>query len=60
MAQIFFNSFGQNGTLALWAIVVLVQLVNSSNLCTMIDCAQVYDGLEHGARRIPPIIRVCT
>jgi hypothetical protein len=27
MAQIFFNSFGQNGTLALWAIVVLIQLV---------------------------------
>jgi hypothetical protein len=27
MAQIFFNGFGQNGTLALWAIVVLVQLV---------------------------------
>ena len=25
MATIFFNSFGQKGTLALWAIVVLVQ-----------------------------------
>jgi hypothetical protein len=25
MAQIFFNSFGQNGTLALWSFVVLVQ-----------------------------------
>lgn len=27
MAQIFFNSFGQKGTLALWAVVVLVQYV---------------------------------
>jgi hypothetical protein len=27
MAQIFFNSFGQNGTLALWSFVVLVQYV---------------------------------
>jgi hypothetical protein len=25
MAQIFFNSFGQKGTLAIWAFVVLVQ-----------------------------------
>lgn len=27
MAQIFLNSFGQNGTLALWSFVVLVQYV---------------------------------
>lgn len=27
MAEIFFNSFGQKGTLALWSIVVLVQYV---------------------------------
>ena len=25
MATIFFNSFGQKGTLAVWAIVVIVQ-----------------------------------
>ena len=25
MAQIFFNSFGQKGTLASWAVVVVVQ-----------------------------------
>jgi hypothetical protein len=30
IAQIFIDSFGQNGTLALWAIVVLVQSVHSS------------------------------
>lgn len=29
MAAIFFNSFGQTGTLALWAIVVIVQCVPS-------------------------------
>lgn len=27
MASIFFNSFGQKGTLAIWAIVVIVQCV---------------------------------
>ena len=27
MATIFFNSFGQKGTLAVWAIVVIVQCV---------------------------------
>lgn len=27
MAQIFFNSFGQKPTLAIWAIVVIVQYV---------------------------------
>jgi hypothetical protein len=29
MAQIFFQSFGKNGTLALWAVVVTVQSVLS-------------------------------
>ncbi|KAH7882169.1 amino acid/polyamine transporter I [Phlebopus sp. FC_14] len=32
MAQIFFNSFGQNGTLAVWAIVVLVQYMMGSSM----------------------------
>lgn len=32
MAQIFFNSFGQKGTLAVWAIVVLVQCVHTRTL----------------------------
>ncbi|EGO02856.1 hypothetical protein SERLA73DRAFT_165793 [Serpula lacrymans var. lacrymans S7.3] len=32
MAQIFFNSFGQKGTLALWAIVVLVQYMMGSSM----------------------------
>ena len=27
MASIFFNSFGQKGTLAIWAVVVIVQYV---------------------------------
>ena len=27
MASIFFNSFGQKGTLAIWAVVVIVQCV---------------------------------
>ncbi|KAG2110118.1 amino acid/polyamine transporter I [Suillus clintonianus] len=32
MAQIFFNSFGQNGTLALWSFVVLVQYMMGSSM----------------------------
>ncbi|KIJ18172.1 PF00324 AA_permease [Paxillus involutus ATCC 200175] len=32
MAQIIFNSFGQKGTLALWAIVVLVQYMMGSSM----------------------------
>ncbi|KAF9238374.1 amino acid/polyamine transporter I [Melanogaster broomeanus] len=32
MAQIFFNSFGQNGTLGIWAIVVLVQYMMGSSM----------------------------
>ncbi|OBZ74436.1 putative amino-acid permease C11D3.08c [Grifola frondosa] len=32
MAQIFFNSFGQKGTLALWAIVVIVQFMMGSSM----------------------------
>ncbi|KAG0694600.1 amino acid/polyamine transporter I [Suillus ampliporus] len=32
MAQIFFNSFGQNGTLALWSMVVLAQYMMGSSM----------------------------
>lgn len=32
MAQIFFNSFGQKGTLGVWAIVVLVQYMMGSSM----------------------------
>ncbi|KAI0077673.1 APC amino acid permease [Panus rudis PR-1116 ss-1] len=32
MAQIFFNSFGQKGTLAVWAIVVIVQYMMGSSM----------------------------
>ncbi|KZT66736.1 amino acid transporter [Daedalea quercina L-15889] len=32
MAQIFFNAFGQKGTLALWAFVVLVQYMMGSSM----------------------------
>ena len=33
MAQIFFNSFGERGTLALWSFVVVAQYVHSAILC---------------------------
>ncbi|TFK47246.1 APC amino acid permease [Heliocybe sulcata] len=32
MAQIFFNSFGQKGTLGIWAVVVLVQYMMGSSM----------------------------
>lgn len=32
MAQIFFNSFGQKGTLAIWAIVVVIQYMMGSSM----------------------------
>ena len=32
MAQIFLNSFGQKGTLALWSFVVLVQYMMGSSM----------------------------
>ncbi|TCD69005.1 GABA-specific high-affinity permease [Steccherinum ochraceum] len=32
MAQIFFNSFGQKGTLAIWAVVVIVQYMMGSSM----------------------------
>ena len=31
MAQIFFNSFGQKGALAIWAIIVVVQYMMGSS-----------------------------
>jgi hypothetical protein len=33
MAQIFFQSFGQKPTLAIWSVVVVVQYVSESPLC---------------------------
>ncbi len=35
MAEIFFNSFGQKGTLALWSIVVLVQYMMGSSMVSV-------------------------
>lgn len=49
MAAIFLNSFGQKGTLAVWAIVVLVQYVLHcvfkvvTNVMALLT--QIYDGI---------------
>ena len=67
MAQILFNSFGQKGTLAVWAFVVMVQCVPSPAPSTFHFRAsdhspslpQVHDGLQHGPRRLPPVLRLC-
>jgi hypothetical protein len=37
MAQIFFNSFGNKGTLAVWAFVILAQyMMGSSMVCLLV------------------------
>ena len=41
MATIFFNAFGQKGTLALWAFVVLVQYMMGSSMVRSILCASL-------------------
>ncbi|KAI6152263.1 amino acid/polyamine transporter I [Pisolithus tinctorius] len=41
MAQIFFNSFGQKGTLALWALVVIAQYMMGSS-CLLVASRQIF------------------
>ena len=55
MAQIFYQSFGQKGTLAMWSMVVIVQsVITTSTLHDVTDgfALQVHDGVEHGERRL--------
>lgn len=35
MAQIFLNSFGQRGALAIWAIIVVVQYMMGSSMVSL-------------------------
>lgn len=52
MAQIFYQSFGQKGTLAIWSIVVIVQsvVITTSTLHNVTNgfASQVHDGVKHG------------
>lgn len=51
MAQIFYQSFGQKGTLAIWSVIVIVQLVIIKTIIHNIFnrfTSQVHDGIEHG------------
>ena len=51
MAQIFYQSFGQKGTLAIWSIVVIVQsaiTIQTFPNVTNGFALQVYDGVKHG------------
>lgn len=49
MAQIFVNSFGQNATLGIWVLVVLIQCVSPSPAKeTRPISSQIHDGFEHG------------
>ncbi|KAI6130304.1 amino acid/polyamine transporter I [Pisolithus croceorrhizus] len=41
MAQIFFSSFGQNGTLVLWAFVVIAQYMMGSS-CLLVASRQIF------------------
>lgn len=67
MATIFFNSFGQKGTLAVWAIVVVVQSVHihlelrKTLKSTFLSCVmlQVHDGLVYVTRILSAVLRFC-
>lgn len=51
MAQMFYQSFGQKGTLAVWSVVVIVQWVIATptlHNATNGFALQVHDGFEHG------------
>jgi len=51
MAQIFYQSFGQKGTLAIWSIVVIVQsaiIRSTPHYVTNGPPLQVHDGVKHG------------
>ena len=51
MAQIFYQSFGQKGTLAVWSIVVIVQSASRYQPLHNVTNGfgfQVYDGVKHG------------
>jgi len=57
MAQIFYQSFGQKGTLAIWSIVVIVQSVITHKAPTLHNvtngfASQVHDGVKHGECRL--------
>lgn len=64
MATIFFNSFGQKGTLAVWAIVVIVQYVlllsSIYSPCFLSSgCeTQIYDGLLDAPCCLPAVFRL--
>ena len=62
MAQIFYQSFGQTGTLVIWSIVVVVQSVvaisASSTIVTNSSASQVHDGVKHGECCLHDITRL--
>jgi hypothetical protein len=41
MAQIFLNSFGQNGALAMWSFIVLSQYMMGSSMVCFESCPQI-------------------
>ena len=51
MAQTFYQSFGQKGTLAIWSIVVIVQsaiIRLALHNVTNGFASQIHDGIKHG------------
>ena len=59
MATIFFNAFGQKGTLALWAFVVLVQYMMGSSMVRIILHGPALDRRgPPGPRCVSPVFRL--
>jgi hypothetical protein len=41
MAQIFLNSFGQNGTLIMWSFIILTQYMMGSSMVCFLLCSPI-------------------
>lgn len=67
MAQIFLNSFGQNGTLVMWSFIILVQYMMGSSTVYFLSCSPIVS-LGHllimllmifvDARCLAPVLRL--
>ncbi len=70
MAQIFLNSFGQKGALAIWAIIVVVQYMMGSSMVSLAcvwlhlwwPAISYWRGIIFvlsGSRSLTPVVRIC-
>jgi hypothetical protein len=59
MAQIFYNSLGQKGTLALWSLIISAQCVLPTSVYLRgLNNEQIHDGVELSPRLFAPDVRI--